>query len=577
MIHFLIKYQIGQIPSTLSDLFLELPTTYELFRNDKQELMLWGDPIIDRTFFEKEFQTAKTSPLKILEAIPGHFYYVLFDKASSTVNFGNSLFAILPLYYFMAGKTIYISDNPLRIAGQASVTAISKRFILENILFNYQLFDHSCIKGISLLQTNHSLTISASGLTMERQFAIEDHFVSSPKPWKKEAQHIADFFIQRAKIYLPDERYVAALTGGFDGRTLVATSLYHKKQFSTYSFGKNNTNDVSIPAHLSSLAGLNYERIDLDKDYQDSHSLNNGLEFIEGAFGTAGFSRAHYLYAVKNISKRANYLITGNFGSEIFRATHNAGAVISPNLYHLMNAINYEEAIKALEDSPAWQALNKKEFKAEWQELKEDLKRLPCFDDVYKNRSKNEQFYIFVFNEVFRKYFGAEMGNQFCYLKNRTPFLDISFLKELLKTELSGVYSDFFTHNPFKRFKGQVVYACIIKKTYPAFGRELTDKGYSPGDLLSSIGKSKILFSWLKKKIVKGNGKEADAYSVSGSFKQNKSYFDDQLKMHRLFNQNYFDAGFDQSLTGKNSFFIALSQKWWLQHLEEKKYVVSEN
>lgn len=577
MISFLIKYQFDQTSSALADLFLQLPEAYEQFHNDRQELILWGDPIIGKTTFEKEIQNADISPLKILETIPGHFYYALLDKVSGVLNIGNSLFAILPLHYSNEGKTVYASDSPLRIAGQTGDTTISKRFILENILFNYQLFDHSCLNRVSLLRTNHCLSLSVSGLASEKLFAIEDHFVSVPKSWKKEMQHIADLFIQRAKNYLPDENYVAALTGGFDGRTLVATSLYYKKQFSTYSFGNNNTSDVSVPAHLSSLAGLKYDRIDLDENYQSSHSLKSGLEFVGGVFGAAGFSRAHYLYAVKHLAQKTNYLITGNFGSEVFRATHNAGAVISHNLYRLMNATNYEDAVGALENAPEWLALNKAEFQTEWLALKTDLKNLPCFHPDHKSRSKNEQFYIFVFNEVFRKYFGAEMRNQFNYLKNRTPFLDIVFLKELLKTELSGVYSDFFTHNPVKRFKGQVVYAHIIRKTYSAFGRELTDKGYCPEDLLTPAGKSKILFSWLRKKIVKEPETEADAYAVSASFKKNKHYFDETLKTNRLFNQGYFDAGVEKAPAGKNSFFIALSQKWWVQQLEEKNYVIREN
>ena len=49
----------------------------------------------------------------------------------------------------------------------------------------------------------------------------------------------------------------------------------------------------------------------------------------------------------------------------------------------------------------------------------------------------NQKFYVFVSKKVFRKYFGAEMANQFRYLINRTPFLDIELLKVIFGSRLA--------------------------------------------------------------------------------------------------------------------------------------------
>jgi len=131
---------------------------------------------------------------------------------------------------------------------------------------------------------------------------------------------------------------------------------------------------------------------------------------------------------------------------------------------------------------------------------------------------------LFVFEELFRKYFGAEIVNQFKCLKNRTPFLDIEFLKALFKTELSGIYSEFFEHNPFKRYKGQVLYAHIIRKAYPDFGKIMTDKDYKPDDLINIFGKFNILEGYLKQKVFK---KEIchDPFSVNNAWEANKEYW----------------------------------------------------
>ena len=168
--------------------------------------------------------------------------------------------------------------------------------------------------------------------------------------------------------------------------------------------------------------------------------------------------------------------------------------------------------------------LNLSEDKGAWETLKEDILKLPCYDQSYNRLTKNQRFYVFVFEEIFRKYFGAEMVNQFKYLKNRTPFLDIEFLKAIFKTELAGIHSDFFEHNPFKRYKGQVLYAHIIRKAYPAFGKMMTDKGYKPDDLLNFFGKLNIAKGYLKK-ITRKPTPDFDPYAVNKAWETNRDYW----------------------------------------------------
>ncbi|MFN2337329.1 MAG: hypothetical protein ABR560_10210, partial [Bacteroidales bacterium] len=86
------------------------------------------------------------------------------------------------------------------------------------------------------------------------------------------------------------------------------------------------------------------------------------------------------------------------------------------------------------------------------------------------------------------------------------PFLDARFLRELMGTEYAGIHSEFFEENPFRRYKGQLMYAHIIRKAFPALGRFATDKGYAPDDLLSLPGKLRIAKSYLGKRLKKQNG-----------------------------------------------------------------------
>jgi len=334
---------------------------------------------------------------------------------------------------------------------------------------------------------------------------------------------------------LPEENYFTALTGGFDGRTLTAAGRYHERSFSCYCFGTSASRDLKIAYEVASKADIPFLAIDLDDVYLRDHSLDDGKNFIISSSGTGTFTRAHYLFAGRLLAGKTRYLVTGNFGSEIFRAVHAPGVVISPNLYSVFSSENPAEACQTLWSSSAMEWLNLAEMSSEKQYIENDIAGLPCFRAEYKNLSRNMQFYIFVFEELFRKYFGAEMINQMGILKNRTPFLDIDFLKELLATEFAGIHSGFFEENPFKRYKGQVLYAHIIRKAFPQLGKTLTDKDYKPDDLISASGMPRIVAGYMRKQFKKRSN-SYDPYGVKKAWYINRPYYESLSVDDALFN-----------------------------------------
>jgi asparagine synthetase B (glutamine-hydrolysing) len=523
---------------------------------------LIGDPIIEKDNQEQvEKYLGEINISALLQHINGHYRVIIFDSETMTLYVASSIFGILPVFYCTAGNRIFISGDIELISEQSSYKKLNKRFILENILFYYPLFNQTAYEHISLLPANNCISVSGKGIVLEKHTSISEWFVSQPEPWRKSTDRISNVFIDRVRHYLPEEKYIHALTGGFDSRTLVSCALYYKKNFEAYSFGNEFSSDTSIAAALSSRAGIKYNYIHLDEDYCNNHSLRDGLNFIRKAAGTASFSRAHYLYAARKLAPGSRFLITGNFGSEILRAAHNAGVLISPNLYHLFHSRTFDDAIIKIEQSSELNWLSWENFKLEWESLKNDISGMPLFNKIFSGLSRNQHFYLFIFEETFRKYFGAEMVNQFAYLNNRTPFLDTIFLKEILKTGLAGVYSDFFENNPLKRFKGQLLYAYFIKKTYPGFSDIITDKGYCPRDLLTQSGKFNITKAYLKKKLGKEESKK-DPYGLLDSYHHNLSFFKTIKIDDSLFNNEKISKTLE---AGKYSddFSITLSQAYY--------------
>jgi asparagine synthase (glutamine-hydrolysing) len=564
MIDFEINILLNSKVEKCSDLFRKRPDFKLSIYTEEMEFIAWGDPIYNENF--KSQLSINPTPEFVLKNIYGNYYYVLFNKIGQKLFIGNSLFSILPIYYLINKGKVILSDNPISFNSEIEIT-FNKRFLLENVLFNYQLFNSSFINGVSLLPANSLIEIIKGDCGIKRHTCIEDFFVDNPISWKKSINNLCDLFIKSSEKYFPDEPHIISLTGGFDGRTLVSTGIYYGKRFSTYGFGTEESDDVHLAQILSKKADLSYSKIVLDSQYIQKDSLQTGLEFIKNASGGASFERAHYLHAAKKMSVNAKYLISGNFGSEIFRAAHITGALISSNLFRLFLINDFKKAIMGIESSPEFDWLNKSVFLDEWSQLKEDIKSLACFNPVYKSLSANQRFYKVIFDEVFRKYYGTEIVNQSSYLINRTPYLDFDFVQSLLKTQLAGVNSDFFTQNPLKRFKGQVLYANIINKTYPAFSYVITDKGYRPIDLMNLSGNLKIVSSFIKKRIARRFQTYKDPFAVIAAFNANKNFWEELEIDQKLFNKKRIARGFKENNYQKDSFFILLSQIWWYNQL----------
>jgi asparagine synthetase B (glutamine-hydrolysing) len=534
MVRFLLEIPLKKQTDDLSGLFITKPEINLHLSEKEFDFMAWGDPVCASNFVQELKQNRNVR--FIVNHLFGHYYFIFLDKVTHELFIGNSLFSILPVYFCTYKDNLIISENAFSAGRYNRSSTLSKRFLIETFLFNYPLFNHSAVEGVSLLYSNSYFSVKGNNLTIIRHTCVEDLFTASPLSWHKSTVHMTDVFLETVKKYLPEQQYFNSLTGGFDSRTLAAAGLYCKKAFSCYCFGSDSSRDMVTASSLASSAGLPFMGIPLDREYCEKDSLRNGLEFIINSSGVGTFARAHYPYAAKKLSAQTACLVTGNFGSEIFRAVHVPGVVIAPNLVRVFNESDIETAFQSIEKSHEFYFLNTGEIKNELEDLKQDLSQLPCFNHKYKSLTRNQQFYVFVFEELFRKYFGTEMINQFYYLKNRTPFLDINFIRELFNTGFAGIHSGFFEHNPFKRYKGQMLYAHIISKAFPQFGNINTDKGYKPDDLLTFSGKLRVAKGYLKKQIARRHS-PADPYGVSKAWAFNRDFFRKLPVNNKVFNE----------------------------------------
>lgn len=445
-------------------------------------LLILGDPV----FRNRENLGARlhTMPGKLDEAIlydevPGHYYWFLVQPGGLCC--GTSFGAIFPVYLHQKADRVVISSASFLLAETIGANTRDRRNLLERLLFNYPFFNSTWWEEIRLLPAHRYLHISGDKAVIAGNFDIHRHFGTGGQNPKESLAQLVDLFGDECARFVPEAPFGISFTGGFDGRTLVAAARKAgRRDFLTYSFGRPGASDVTFPEAQTRQLGIQYLPILLDQDYVIQHAWESALAFMRLTENNGNFGRPHYHYAARLLSERVEYILTGNFGSEMFRALHQPGVMMTENLIRIFSTKDQSWKDYLTQSS---HSIGTTFFREELDALIADLEQYLAPMAAWP---ANHKFYHFVFNEIFRKYFGPELVMQSHYFNNRTPFLSFRFFCALNNSIWSGVHANLFEKHKNKRLKGQVFYASFLRQADQQMYRQNTSKGYSPADVLET-------------------------------------------------------------------------------------------
>lgn len=448
-------------------------------RLSRGELILLGDPIFPagEIHWEK-FISANNRPDQdaLFMNIRGHYYY--FYITEGEVLCGSALSAIYPIYYTSRNGEKAISSSAHAIAERMPVATADRSNLLERLLFNYTFFNTSWWEEINLLESSRYLHIKGSDLDVSGSFDISNYFGAPEKQDRASLKALMPKFQEELALFFPDAPFGVSFTGGFDGRTIVAAARKAGKDFTTYSFGRPTSSDILFPLKQSASLGIDYNPIYLNEKYLNEAALACGYEFVESAGFNGNFGRPHYTYAARQLSKEVKYILTGNFGSELFRALHEPGVMISQSTVDVFHAQGSEWKDKLKRATSKWDSLYFAEA------LDQVIARMESYLAPTKGWDPNHRFYRFVFNDLFRKYFGPELIMQSKYFNNRTPYLSLPWIQTLNQTIWSGVHARLFEKKLNKRMKGQIFYSSFLRYADRQMYYQTTNKAYSGADVI---------------------------------------------------------------------------------------------
>lgn len=489
------------------------------------ELVILGDPVFQRNTKLNTIAFLTPTELKedlLYQEIKGHYYWFFFH--ASGMHCGSSFGAIFPVYYHRQKDRTVVSSSSFFLAEKIGANTRDRRNLLERLLFNYTFFDSTWWQEIKLLDAHCHLRFAGNTTTIERRFDLSNYFETAVDTSHASLKQLSYLFEEETSLFLPDEPFGVSLTGGFDGRTLVAAAKKAGKEFITYSFGKPGISDVSVPAKQAKKLRIPYQPILLDQAYLKSEAMPSARSFMEQTEFNGNFGRPHYQYAARLLAEQVPYIITGNFGSELFRAMHSPGVMISRPLIQIFSAKDHSWKDELRNYKNAW---SKGYFEEELESLIADLEK---YLEQMQGWDLNLKFYYFVYNEIFRKYFGPELIMQSHYLNNRTPYLNLRFIKELNKTIWSGIHARIFEKMLNKRMKGQMFYSSFIRLSNRKMYHLKTNKGYSPADVLESWRLPLLVGRVVLKKYIKEE--ETDNNAVEQFFLQNHKKISRQILNH---------------------------------------------
>ncbi|MBK7410539.1 MAG: hypothetical protein IPJ40_22245 [Saprospirales bacterium] len=405
------------------------------------QLVLLGDPIVGNRDGLAERLCPTPGQLEeavLYEEIRGHYYWFLFGRESFLC--GSAFGALFPVYFQHTSGSVFLCSVASFLASRTGAKDRDTRNLLERLLFNYPFFGSTWWKGISLLEAHRYLHITPQSATTAGRFSVSAYFgtEAAASSSERSLRQLVETFGEEVDLFIPDKPFAISFTGGFDGRTLVAAAQKSGKKFLTYSFGRPGATDVTFPEAQARKLGIPYLPILLDEKYLEEEALSSAYSFMQLTDFNGNMGRPHYAYAARKLSEQVDYILTGNFGSELFRAMHEPGVMMTETLIRLFASENdsWKDALVN-----ATEKLGRSFFQQDLEALIADLEQYLA---ARQDWEPNHRFYDFVFNELFRKYFGPELLMQTHYFNNRTPFLSLRLFRELNRTRWAGVHSRLF-------------------------------------------------------------------------------------------------------------------------------------
>ncbi len=260
---------------------------------------------------------------RFIEQLNGWFAGVLADFRRGVIILFNDRYGLGRIYYHQNSEGFYFSSEAkslLRVMPE-----------LREIDFGSlaESFSYGCVLGNRTLFPRVFLLPPGSRWIFDSSATPKKQTYFTPSQWESQEMlggeayygKLGETFARILPRYLGGSRPAAmSLTGGLDGRMIMAWADWHSLELPCYTFGGlyRDCADVKIARRIAKLCGQSHQTICVGPSFfREFPSLAEKAVFISD--GTMDVSGAVELYVNRIAAQIAPVRLTGNYGSEIVR------------------------------------------------------------------------------------------------------------------------------------------------------------------------------------------------------------------------------------------------------------------
>jgi asparagine synthase (glutamine-hydrolysing) len=284
---------------------------------------------------------------KFLEKLNGLFSGLLIDRRQRKVFLFNDRYGMERIYWHETPDAFYFASEAkalLRVLPE--LREFDREGVAQFLGAGCALAGRTLFRGIQSLPGGACWVFENGGLRGEKYF--------SPAIWEAlpklsgpdyEAQFRAVFEKILPRYFDGDSKVGISLTGGLDTRLIMACHPHDRSRETCYTFTgpAGQTFDDRVAARVAAACGLEHRLLRLGPDFFSSFAANaDRTVYITD--GTSGILGAHEIYFHRQARPLAALRLTGNYGSEIFRAVSTfkspglAARIFSPDFLPAVNA-----------------------------------------------------------------------------------------------------------------------------------------------------------------------------------------------------------------------------------------------
>lgn len=422
-----------------------------------------------------------------LQNLHGEFNLVMIDARTNEIVCLSSRFGLLPLYYAVDNDSLCVSDSLARLGEATGRNELDLAVVAQLCLYNYSLSNRSLLKDCYCLPAGTCLRYKHGNTQMQAYWTPDELLGKDLVSGGAGVDLIDEAFEESVIRYSSQiDRTALSLTGGWDGRLVLAYVLEHMEaeQVSLYSFGIAESPDVVIPRKIAAAMSLKYQPYVLDQEYLDKSFVSAAGDTALCSDGYRSVQRAHYLHAMRDLSKTHSSLISGICGSNVMKAAATTPSVVmNSRILQILSSAEPEKA--ALEHLDEMKQMLTPEFNG----LDRDAWLGSVFSEELKRSLEQpthaHRVSCFVFGILERKYFGPELASYRHLMANFSPFIDQGFVDALSRTEFFNAYRA--SNGIFGNRSNAILYARLIYRHNRCLAGFPSDKHIKLTNLLHPV------------------------------------------------------------------------------------------